>query len=218
MPACDYCSATFDDEKSYLAHLRDEHADELGRIDRRRVEDAFGNEGREFSTTPIVLGGIAVISLLALAAGMLLLGGEEGAADGEPHSVGSVHEHGTISVTIDGQELDFTDDEFIRDDEHPEFHFHHGYDHFQNYIWHVHAQDVTLQYALDTLGIEVDDEGTTLTFDGETYDADAGDEVSIEVNGEPVEPGDHVLDGVGPVEDADAGAGDDVVIVVESGS
>lgn len=38
MDECSYCGARFDDEEAYVRHLRDEHGDELGRIDRQRVE------------------------------------------------------------------------------------------------------------------------------------------------------------------------------------
>ena len=215
MPDCDYCSAAFDDEDTYLEHLRDEHDGELGRIDQRRVQK-LNSGGMDLPTEPLILGSILVLAVVVLIAAVVILGGDSGAADGEPHSVGSVHEHGTMEVIIDGEELDFHSDEFIRDLEYPEFHFHHGYDGYENYIIHIHAQGVTLQWALDTLDIEVNDEGTTLTYDGVTYDADAGDEIRIEVNGESVEPGSHVLRGVGPVDQADAGLGDDVVVVVES--
>lgn len=45
MPDCEYCGATFDDEAAYRDHLDDAHADELGRIDGRRVEDHEGAHG-----------------------------------------------------------------------------------------------------------------------------------------------------------------------------
>ncbi|WP_049926346.1 hypothetical protein [Halopiger goleimassiliensis] len=39
MPDCDYCDASFADEDAYLSHVGSEHADELGRIDRRRAAE-----------------------------------------------------------------------------------------------------------------------------------------------------------------------------------
>ena len=39
MPECDYCGATHDGEGAHLDHLESEHYDELGPIDKRRVDD-----------------------------------------------------------------------------------------------------------------------------------------------------------------------------------
>jgi hypothetical protein len=45
MPDCEHCGESFEDEASYLEHLGADHWDELGRIDRRRVEDHRGGGG-----------------------------------------------------------------------------------------------------------------------------------------------------------------------------
>lgn len=213
MPDCDYCADSFDSEEAYLEHLRSTHEGELSRIDQRRVDD-LESDGSNVAAIagPLVIAAVFLLAGAAVAAIFF----QSGAAD-EPHSHGSAHEHGTMEVVIDGQELPLASDRRYAQADRG-FHFH-G-DEQQSYganLWHIHAQDVTLQYALGSLGIDVNDDGTELTFDGRTYDAeDPGTEIRIEVDGEPVEPGDYYLEGVGPTEDAAAGEGDDVRVVVET--
>lgn len=208
MVECDYCDASFEDGDAYTEHLASTHRDELGPIDRRRVEGATEDEGGGFPTGPVILGGI-VVGFLALTGYLVLTTGGSG-ADG-PHSPGTVHIHGQLNVTIGGEHLDVTSPEFAGRDDH--FHIHPRQD---EPIWHVHSQGVTLQYALGTLGIEVNDDGTVLSYDGETYRADdSGTSVVIEVDGEPVEPGSYELQGVGEPA-AERGEGDNVRVAVET--
>lgn len=184
MPECDYCGASFDDEDAYLTHLGDEHADELGRIDRRRVERA--NDDRELPTGPIVLGVVLLSAVLVVGYTVALSGG--GHNSGGPHSVGSVHYHGGITVTIDGEQIDFSRPEYQHPRENPAFHFEGG----DGSQWHVHAQGVTLKYAMSTLGIEVTE--STVTFQGTTYrDDDPNTSITVQVNGGSVTPSEYVL-------------------------
>lgn len=62
MVECDYCDASFEDEDSYLAHLRDAHEGELGSIDQRRVEN-LGSDDGGIPTGPAVLGLVLVVAL-----------------------------------------------------------------------------------------------------------------------------------------------------------
>lgn len=77
MPDCDYCSASFEGEEGYDDHLAEEHYDELGRIDRRRVDEDRGDDTTEFPTGPVIL--IAVIGIAALLVVYLVVfaGGED---------------------------------------------------------------------------------------------------------------------------------------------
>lgn len=214
MPECDYCGASFESEGAELKHLKSEHREELGPIDRRRVGDVDEDDDG-IPVGPIALG-FVVMASLGIVVYVVFFAGSGGGAGGEPYGYNEIHEHGTITATIEGEEIDFSQPEYMTDD--PAFHFHDGYyDQFGEHVTHIHARGVTVQYALETLGIEVDDEGTELTFEGETYqDDESGTEIRIEVNGEPVEPGEHVLRGVGPEEQAAEGEGDDLVVVVET--
>lgn len=213
MPDCDYCDETFEEEDPYLDHLAAEHADELGAIDRRRVDTRTAERGRR--TLPLLAAGaLAVLLVVGLLAGSYLILGGSGSDDGvqaDRTPYGSQHVHGTMSVTIGGEAFDFANDPDLIN-QNGNFHFHGGSD-----LWHAHAEGVTLEYALATLGIEVNAGGERLTYEGTTYnDSAAGTEITITVDGEPVDPATYVLRGVGPEDRAAQGDGDDVRVVVET--
>lgn len=197
MPDCGYCDASFDDEAAYLDHLRTDHEGELGPIDRRRVET---DSGDGLPTGPIALGLVLVAAAAVVGYVMFLpAGGDGGSGPGGPYDLGAVHYHGTLEVVIDGQRVDFARSKYqLQADP---FHFEGG----DGERWHVHARNVTLAWAMESLGIPVTAE--TVTFEGTTYDdADPDTTVSITVDGEPVTPATYVLQ-----------EGDTVRIVVEVG-
>lgn len=195
--SCDHCGASFDDETAYLEHLRDEHSDELSRIEQRRVAALESDD--EGPSTALYAGAVGVLALLGVLAYLLFFSGGGGGtnASGGPSALGSVHYHGTIEVSIDGQQLDFSRQQFQLEAD--AFHFENN----DGEEWHVHAQDVTLSYAMSTLGIDVTED--TLTYDGTTYGDDSGETVVVEVNGESVNPEEYVLQ-----------EGDDVRIVANA--
>lgn len=215
MPTCRYCGESFESEAEEIAHLESEHRDELGMIDRRRIG------GSEDASDGSPLGIYVIVATLAITVAIVayvgFFAGEEagsnGQADGEPYNIGGEHTHGTMEVTIAGETFDLESPEFGQD---PAFHFHPGYyDEFGVHIYHIHAEGLTLQYALGTLGIDISDDGSELTFEGETYrDDDPNTEIIIEVDGESKNPGEYVLEGVGPEDEAAAGAGDSIVVEV----
>jgi hypothetical protein len=163
----------------------------------------------------IGLAGLTVVMLVAVAlTGYLVVTG--GNADG-PTDQRAVHEHGTMEITIDGQQLDLMSSEFAQSDS--AFHFHgNEQQKYGDYVWHKHARGVTLQYALETLGIEVNDAGTELTYDGTTYSEDDGASIDIEVDGEAVEPADHEVGGVADETAAANGGGQDITVTVTTGN
>ena len=224
MPDCDYCGAALDDEEAELRHLSDEHEGELGAIDQRRVEAELDEGDGGVATGPLVLGVVLLAALLVVVYVVVFVGGEgspatETAAEGDageasltevgqtPGPAGTTHEHGTIEVVIDGQRLDFSRQEYqLRADR---FHFEGG----EGRVWHKHATGVTLEWAMATLDIGVSED--TVVFEGTVYrDSDPDTSVTVEVNGEPVDPQTYVLDGV---DAANADQGDSVRIVVETG-
>ncbi|WP_132056722.1 MoaD/ThiS family protein [Halorussus amylolyticus] len=181
---CDYCGEGFDDEEAYLRHLRDEHGDDLGPIEVRRV--AALDDGDDGNLV-LYAGAVGVLIAVGLAAYLLFFsgGGSSGQAGASPHSPGSVHYHGPMTTEIGGEELDFSRQEFQYQNDH--FHFESG----DGSQWHVHSQGVTLAYAMDTLGINVTE--NTVSYDGTTYRESDGDRVVVEVNGEPVTTDEYVL-------------------------
>ena len=214
MPDCNYCADTFDDEESYLEHLRAEHEDELGAIDQRRVAEGLDTDEGGSLTGPLVLGVVLGAAVL-IGAYAIFAGGSGGGANTvngievaqAPGAVSeTTHEHGRMEVTVDGERIDFGRDEYQRPREFGAFHFEGG----DGRVWHKHADGVTLEYAMATLGIGVT--GDSVTIDGETYrDGADGATVSITVDGDPVDPEEYELQGASAT---NAEEGDFVRIVV----
>lgn len=57
---CEYCDEEFREEQDYLLHLRDEHPDELGAIDKRRIKRVSEDSG----SYPIGLLSIAIVLII----------------------------------------------------------------------------------------------------------------------------------------------------------
>jgi len=158
----------------------------------------------------VLFGALLVIPIAAVAYVLFFTGGDAAAGIPTPERTPSnvaIHEHGTINVTIEGDELDFSRAAFQNPREYPKFHFEGG----DGEVWHAHAEGVTLQYAMWTLGIGVSND--SVTYDGQTY-TEANATVIVEVNGEPVDPAEYVLSGAS---DTNPGAGDHIRIVVRTG-
>ena len=191
MPDCDYCGESFDDESAYVAHLQAEHVGELGPIDQRRIESTTesgdGDDG--IAAAPIALGalGVVVAAVVVYVTFFAGSGGREAAVAGQdPSNVGSVHYHGSMTMTVDGDRVDFSQSRYqLQSDA---FHFEDG----NGERWHGHAEGVTLEYAMSSLDIDVAD--STVAFQGTTYrENDSGTSVIVEVNGESIVPRDYVL-------------------------
>ncbi|MDZ7746816.1 MAG: hypothetical protein U5K28_10000 [Halobacteriales archaeon] len=206
MPDCDYCGASFDAEKGYLSHLAAEHADELGPIEQRRVSNAVTDDESGLGTVPLALAGALLLAVAV--GGYLFLAGGDGSSGALPQSVtqveqepqydaaGATHEHGQLSMTVMGSEVDFTQDEYqISNTQNRHFHFE------GDGRWHKHTPGVTLEYAMSTLEIGV--QQSEVWYDGARYTDSENASVSITVNGETVDPAGYVIQD-----------GDDIVITV----
>jgi len=200
MPECRYCGERHDDEETHLRHLRSAHADELSRIDRRRVEELGDDPGDDGGPpTALLVGGVAAVAIVGLVVWVSFFAGDAGAgdADAEVGPAGSAHYHGSIEMIVLGERVDFSREEYqLQADR---FHFEGG----DGTRWHAHATGVTLGYGMETLGIEVT--ADSVTFEGTTYVDGEGYAVTVTVDGEPVEPESYVLE-----------EGDRVRIVVEA--
>lgn len=208
---CTYCGETVPDD-AYVDHLRGTHRDELSVIDRRRVGEAHDSSDGG-SNTVLYAGVGAVLTVFVVGYVVLFfgLGSESTLAAVQPDSQSQIHEHGTIFVEHDGETVTFDDSQYLERD--GCFHFHGTED---PELWHAHCEDVTIEYALATLGMEVTED--SLVVDGEEYHEDDPDTtVSVTVNGDPVDPEEHVLEGVDSVDDAQDDSGDAVRIVAERG-
>jgi hypothetical protein len=187
MPDCTYCDASIESEEEYLTHLEEQHSGELGPIDRRRfgIDGTDDEEAR--ATGPFVLVGILVFTAAVI--GYVLVSpsnGGDGSPGQDPTNLGSVHYHGTMEMIVNGQQIDFSRTRYQMQSN--AFHFEGGV----GTRWHVHAEGVTLEYALGTLGFNVTE--SSVTHQGTTYrDSDPNTTVRITVNGESVAPGDYRL-------------------------
>lgn len=63
VPECGYCDESFEDEAAYVDHLAEEHAGDLSRIDRRRVDQHQADDGQSRA----VLYGAAALVVVLLA-------------------------------------------------------------------------------------------------------------------------------------------------------
>lgn len=108
---------------------------------------------------------------------------------GEHISHDDLHVHGSITFAVDGEEVDFGRDKYQSADHNQFFHFEGG----AADPWHAHSPNVTLGYAMSTLdGINVT--ADSVTYENETYaDGENGTSVTIEVNGDSVDPNEYVL-------------------------
>jgi len=204
MPECEYCDAGFREETAYLSHLHEHHGDELGPIDSQRVARHQAGDGGRIRLD---------VLLVAVLGGAILVVGLLNAAGGPstPYDHGSVHYHGTMEVTVDGDPIDLNQQQYLEQDRH--FYFV-GQDGAS--VWHAHARGITVEYAASTLDMTIDPDATSVTIEGETYaDADPETTVRITVNGEPVDPGEYELRGTESPTRADEG--DHVSIEVETG-
>ena len=104
-----------------------------------------------------------------------------------PHELGSVHAHGSITVTVLGDRVDLSRKEYQLQDRY--WHLEGG----NGRVWHLHGKGVTLAYATRTLGIEVTE--SSVTYRGTTYEDGAEYDVEITVGGQDVDPSEYVLNG-----------------------
>jgi hypothetical protein len=214
MRDCPHCGESFEDgdagEAAFLEHLRDDHPGEFGAVDRRRLDQLGGDPDDGLSQTALLLGGLALVVVGIVAFVTFGLGGSSGDANADatltPSNVGAVHSHGTMEVVILGDPIDFSQQQYQLQAN--AFHFEGG----EGRIWHVHAEGVTLEWALSSLGIEVTE--NSVTVDGTTYRDDSPDyTVRVTVDGEPVDPSTYVLDGAQDPQNARS-QGDNVRVVV----
>ncbi|AGB36132.1 hypothetical protein [Natronococcus occultus] len=196
---CPYCGRSVPDEE-YPGHLERAHEDELEGLDRRLVARRSGSRSRPRKL--YVLGGVVLVLFAAAYLAIFALSSAtspETTAVQQPDPDAPTHLHGAIHLEYDGAVVDFDDPMYIERD--GCFHFH-AYDDAER--WHVHCEDVTLEYALGTLGFELS--ADSLAVDGETFsEDDPGTTVSTTVDGERVDPERYVLED-----------GDDVRVVVET--
>lgn len=208
MNDCDYCSDSFESEEALLSHYDSKHYSELSRIDKKRV-DARKEDELEIPVRTLVGAVFGVGILLALVyisvAGFPdLIGGAENTgeldAQIQPTGQNTRHYHGQVTITVDGQQVDLSQQQYQLQANA----VHHEAGNGQR--WHVHAQRVSVEYYLESLGFGPVTE-TTFQYNGETYSEAEGDTVRYLVNGQEIDPQQYIFQD-----------GDTLRVVVEDGS
>lgn len=223
MQDCPHCELSLDTEEDVLRHVADEHPDEMGAIERRRLQDL---ESRSLGRRAGVVAGVA-ISLVVAAVFFYYLVFADLTDIVQPTDRGAVEEYGTIEVTVDGEPVNLSQQEYLEADPYwyldPETVG--GAD--EGYVWEKHGRDVTLEYALLTIGVDVGATPANATIreptaeagavDGErgerSFDVADGDTVEVTVDGEQVDPREHRLQGADSP--GDAGDGERIEVVLE---
>ncbi|MFC7176926.1 hypothetical protein [Halosegnis marinus] len=190
MTDCDYCGADFDTETAYLEHLADEHPDDLGPIEQRRVAALDGDDGG-IGAAPVALALVLVAAAAVVGYVVFFSGGGSGTPDGvakvaqTPTDYRAVHYHGTMEMSVMGSAVDFSRDRYQLQANEWHFEARDGTE------WHAHARGVTLEWAMYTLDIGVTDD--SVTYRGTTYTDGENANVTVAVNGEDVDPTQYVL-------------------------
>lgn len=189
---CDYCSNSFENDKKYTKHLKNQHEGELSRVDKKKVEQVLeGGSSSSSFVNPYAVGAtvlsIAIVGLVVfIAVGNPL--GTDNSVEGtqDPGPVGGAHIHGPLDMTVLGNEVDFSQPQYqLQADA---FHFEGG----RGDRWHGHAEGVTLKWGMNSLGIDVTPD--SVTYEGTTYnDSDPEYNVSVTVDGQSVNPSSYVL-------------------------
>lgn len=189
MTDCDYCSdpESFSSESEYLQHLSDQHYDSLSAIEKRKVDSNVHSDS-DRNWAPI----LGVTAVVLIVGAVLWLGfassnsSPETDGNTEPN-LGAGHNHVPISVTVDGQQIDFSQQQYQLADRH--IHFEGG----GGSTLHLHATSVTVEYALERIPNVGDVDDNSAEFDGKTYSTQNGDTVKFVVNGQEVDPTSTVL-------------------------
>lgn len=183
MDSCSYCSSDFETTDELNKHLAQEHKDELSRLDERQLknEGHLQTKNTVLTKTNFLIGAVFVVFLGLFSFGFyVIVTPDDANGNTQPTAHGTVHYHGQMTATVNGEQIDFSKSQYqLQSDA---FHF----ENRNGDRWHIHAQDVTLKYALGTLGFNISNDGETVTFKGETYTENDSEEVTILINGNEV--------------------------------
>lgn len=129
-----------------------------------------------------VLGSTASVALGFVSGCLFGFGSDDSEIDG--------HESGDLEVVVEGDSIDFTQDQFQAENAGNSsiyFHFHDGHE-----PWFMEKRRVTFAEAIDLLphfAYENDDGNHVVTVEGTTYDErDPETELTFEINGDDVDP------------------------------
>lgn len=201
---CGDCNETFNSRAELVEHRLDKHDDDMNSHERdelKRELNSLQAQQSSDSTSyrPVVMSVVALLAIAGIgytlfASGVISFSASGGTptATGNAASIGpagSTHEHMSFGVIVDGEEINFALPKYqIGQTQNQHIHFEGG----DGDIIHKHATGVTIKFALQTLGMDIN--SSCLTLDtGETYCE--GEESTLEVTagGEEVNASTSVL-------------------------
>lgn len=103
---------------------------------------------------------------------------------GREYSSSHPHAHGSLEVTIDGEEVNFSQERYVMNDAYFHFHGDEG-----GSRWHAHSTNLTVDYAISAFD-DFEMTNGSITVNETTYDAD---QTTVRINGESVDPDRYVL-------------------------
>ncbi len=187
---CGKCGESFSSEREKLRHLLQEHKEELSshrRDELKRELNRIGSERSDGLDFPARSATLVMLFLAVLGGGYAAFttgavsfsaGSDEGGGPVSVGPVGSTHDHASFSVVVEGERVDFSLSRYQLQSQ--EVHFENG----DGSTIHKHATGVTVGYALQTLGMGVNE--TCLETVSDTYCEPDGD-LTVTVNGGEVE-------------------------------
>lgn len=192
---CTYCDEEgFESEDDLYEHLHQDHSrDELGRLDQKRLESKYSEDSSGSRISLAFIVGLFIVTvIIGIIAASLYMNTDSGSPGAEEYDhvevmpTGQNHYHGTWHMEVNDEKIDFSASEYqLRDSD---FHFEGG----DGETWHSHANRISLQYALATLGFELTEEH--VAFDDETYQRGEEATVTIRVSGQSVNPYEYTLE------------------------
>ncbi len=201
---CGDCSETFSSRRELVQHRLDEHGDEMNSHERDELKRELNSlqaqqSGDSTDYRPAVMSVVALLAIAGIGYAVVASGfvsfstsGGTSTPTGNVASVGpvgSAHQHAQFSVTVDGERIDFSQQRYqLQSDL---IHFEGG----DGTTIHKHATGVTIDYALQTLGMDI--RGDCLTVHGNQYCEGEGSDLSVTAGGEEVNASTYVIqDGV----------------------
>jgi hypothetical protein len=175
MPECNHCGESFDDEDAYARHLRDNHSEDLSRIEQQAVDKLRKESGSGVSV--IAIAAVALFGIvLAGVFYFIFVGGGDGVSGDGVQNVGADHYHAAVSMAVNGSQVDFSQQKYQGQDRAV---------HFEgDSRLHIHAQQATLGYFMQTVGMGVSE--NSLTYEGESYVDGRNASIRVRANGAPV--------------------------------
>lgn len=197
---CDKCGRKVDSRREEIEHVLDQHDDKITSHEKDELKRELNSLEAEGSSgsLPVRKIGIAAAVLAVLVGGGYALSsagilsfssGGSGSTGAGVGPAGSTHEHAQFSVFVDGEEIDFSQPQYqFHQTQNSRIHFEAG----DGDTIHKHATGATIGFALESLGLGLNE--TCLTVHDDTYCENGNASLTTRVNGNQIQaPASHVI-------------------------